>query len=357
MKKVESFREILLRKTRDDENLNTLIKYMDREILAEYAIESLEKMAERRVKGGKLNSAAQDFARDIGQGHAHMIHDALSHHATKMKAALTAGNESAAQDHAKSFVKTMNSAQRLSAHSGGKLKIDAADFKPWDQNNFPKHRKGDGKKRTDYTQAKGWHTMKGNNGEALLDSMLRGPHWSYEHSDSRTFNKYKDQAYPIHDVKVNGKYLHIDDTHQYDANEANHSHEFDSHPIHDIIMHSDDKLGADKRQKFLDSHHDFHTGEDGGQKQWISRHRDLMQNDENYNSRGIEAGKGLEEFKRDSHKAEMHDAHPEFGQSAQPAVESKVEEKPEAPKQDLSNIDWDKVPDDIKAMLGDYRKK
>lgn len=291
-KKMEGLREILLRKTQHDEYLHTLIKHMDGEILAEYAIESLEKMAQKKdFLGRKGNHILHHFGANMESDlEGDMLHDALSHHASNWKKATKSGNEDAARGHAKRFVELMNFAHRVEPHSNGKLKVDSVDLKPWEQNHHHKIKEGaTGKARKDYTtEAKGWHTRATNNAH---DFMRQPPHWSYKHSDPRLYNKHKDSPYPVEEVKINGKHLHIDDSDEYKGSFDENMHEFDHHPAVPHANTAAHQVDEAAKLKYIEGHSAWDSSEHVNK--WLDRHDQLAQNDPNYAKRGLEKPEGM----------------------------------------------------------------
>ena len=123
--KLSSFRELLLRKS-TSEDLGTLVKFMKDEVLADMVIESLEKMARIASKGSTANFPMRDFATEMDpELEPAMIHDALSHHASRYKQALKEGRNDLANQHAGQLLKIMNLADKVQKHTDGKLHVEA----------------------------------------------------------------------------------------------------------------------------------------------------------------------------------------------------------------------------------------
>lgn len=277
--KLEGLRQVLLRKTHDDSYLNTLIQHMSDEKLTEYVVESLSKMAQKKdFLGSHANHAEREFASKMDSDvEGAMLHDALSHHASKYRAALKAGRDDLATNHARQFRKLVSLGLRAQNHSNGQLNIEAPDIKPWERNAYTATKDGEtGHQQKHYnTATKGFHTK-----AAGHDWMRKPPHWSYK--GDPTAEKYKDQPYPMHDVKVNGKYLHIED---HEPISDYQPHEFDSHPVMAHVNRSDLHIKDEDRQKYIDEHHGWE--EHPHALSWAERHEKMAEEDpEGYMARG-----------------------------------------------------------------------
>jgi hypothetical protein len=242
--KLDNFKELLIKKADGNPNLQLLIKYMRDEYLVEHAIESLNKMA-RSYSNKNSNSAIMHFGAHMDpETDGAMIHDALSHHASHYRAALNSGNEKLADSHMKKIFQIMHMSEKLTRdglndHSGGKLKIDAIDPKPWERSGYSNISEKTGKFSTD---TKGWSRLSNSY------SWLRGgPHESY---GKETEAHGHSQAYPLNQIKVNGKHLHIDDV---EPTSDYVPHEFDEHPIMKYYKASPSSHNAEKHQEYLES--------------------------------------------------------------------------------------------------------
>lgn len=256
--KVDGFKELLLKKAEDNPNLQLLIKYMRDEYLVDHVSESLEKMA-RIYSKKNPNAALMHFGTHMdADTEGDMLHDALSHHASHYKAALKNGNEGMADSHMKKIFQIMHMSDKLTRdglndHSHGKLKVEAVDPKPWERAGFQNKNEKTGKFSTD---TKGWARHGSNY------SWLRGdPHESY---DKETDVHGHKGHYPLEQIKVNGKYLHIDD--EIDHKPGKHSdHPFDNHPI---MSHYKARPGTgdthhneEKHKQYLQAHDEFHDSD------------------------------------------------------------------------------------------------
>ena len=228
--KVENFRELLAKKAEGDDNLQTFVKFIDSEVLAEKALESLEKMARSRHKGDTANLALRDFATDMDpEMHPNMIRDALGHHVSRYKAALGSGRQDLANKHAKQAFNIMNMADRAQKHSQGKLAFEHVSPHAWERNKMtsqyevdhPKVQEGKYKAGEFKTKTKGLN-FRGSD----FSHLAGAPHESFIKEIKRHGHN---KAYPWREMKVNGKHIHIDDIEGglsgYEA------HPFDHHPI------------------------------------------------------------------------------------------------------------------------------
>ena len=348
--KMKGFREILLRKAKHDPDLQVLIKCAADEVIADYTLESLEKMAQKKdFLGRKGNHILHHFGAHMEPDlEGDMLHDAVSHHASKWKKAMKSGNEDAARGHASRFVELMNFAHRVKPHSGGKLDVDAPDLKLWEQNHYHKVKEGaSGKQRKHYsTEAKGWHTKASKNAH---DFMRQPPHWSYQYSDPRTYNKYKDSPYPIEDVKINGKHLHIDDSGDYEGDFHGNMHEFDHHPAIPHTNKSAAKITDQNRQAYVEAHHAWDDTEH--KNSWLDRHEKLEQEDPNYHKRGLQPPKGLHDHALDRVHHHPYEDEQASEASVQPAAAPKSSSVVRKPKAAKPSVNLDMIPDDIKSMM------
>ncbi len=247
MTSLANFKELLLKKSEGNEDLQTIIRFVDTDVLSDLLMESLEKMARGRHKGDAANAAVMDFGTEMDpEMEPHMIRDAIGHHVSHYKAALekvkSAGSDEEkkkakgnADQHAKQAFKLMNLADTVKKHSHGKLDIDYVPPQPWERNKFtsrysadhPKVQEGKYKVGDFTTKTKGLNydgSIFGNDGSNFLE---KAPHEAYTKEIKRHGNN---GAYPFEQVKVNGKYIPIEDV-EYKENLKDAAHPFDSHPI------------------------------------------------------------------------------------------------------------------------------
>jgi hypothetical protein len=227
--RLESFRELLVKKSQDV-SLQNIVRFMHDDVLAEFIIESLEKMARSSHKGDAANFAIRDFGTEMDPAHEpSMIHDALSHHVSHYKSALNNGNQGLANQHAKQVFRIMDLADQAQKHSHGKLQVDAVPPQPWErnakaetfgdriaklktaqENGEPLSEKeqkwisdnpvtrGDKKPDQFITDTKSWR-HRGND----FTFLQQAPHQSYSAEIRRHGH---DNAYPMEHIKINGKY-------------------------------------------------------------------------------------------------------------------------------------------------------
>lgn len=251
--KLDNFKELLSKKAEGNPNLQLLIKYIRDDYLTEHVVESLEKMA-RIYSKKNPNHAVMHFGTHMDpETEGNMIHDALSHHASHYKAALDTGNEKLADSHMKKIFQMMHMSDKLTRdglndHSGGKLNIEAIDPKPWERGGYS-NKNAQGKFSTD---TKGW----GRHGSDY--SWLRNdPHESYGKETDVHGHK---GAYPLEEIKVNGKHIHIDPV---ESPGSHVEHPFDTHPIMSHYKASPKAHTADTHSKYLELH-DAYNDEGGG---------------------------------------------------------------------------------------------
>lgn len=252
--KLDSFKEILLKKSQDNPNLQTLIKYIREDYLVEQVLESLEKMAASYSKKNP-NAAILHYGANMDpETDPGMIHDALSHHASGYKAALGAKNPKVADQHMKQIFKIMHTGDKLTRdaandHSHGKLKIEGIDPKPWERAGYP-NQNNEGKFSTD---TRGW----ARHGSDY--SWLRSkPHEAYS-NETKTHGHTG--AYPLEEIKVNGKYIHVDPKQEYSGKFE--PHEFDNHPV---MAHGETppkSHDASAHGKYIEDFENFHSNEGG----------------------------------------------------------------------------------------------
>lgn len=268
--KLDNFKKLLLKKAEDNPNLQLLIKYMRDDYLIDHTVESLNKMA-RSYSNKNPNHAVMHFGTYMDpETEGNMVRDALSHHASHYKAALNAGNEKLADQHMKKIFEIMHMSEKLTRdglndHSGGKLKIEAIDPKPWERQKYTNVGKS-GK----MTDTKGWSRSLGDY------SFMRGaPHESYGKEVESHGHK---GAYPLNQIKVNGKYLHIDDV---EPTQDFVPHAFDKHPVMKYYKASPTAHTSEKHQEYLKEFDAY--GDD------IDSYLDHIDTIQDYDTRGANA--------------------------------------------------------------------
>ena len=246
--KLDNFKELLIKRTSDDPSLQLLIKYMRDDYLLEHVMESLEKMATAYSKKNP-NHAVMHFGTHMDkETEPNMIYDALSHHASQYKAALKAGKNNLANQHMAQIFKIQQMGQKLTRnglndHSNGKLSMEAVDPKPWERTGYDKKNE-QGKFSTD---TKGWSRA----GADYAKFLSGDPHESYAKETDVHGHK---GAYPLEEMKVNGKYIDIDPNAKADKYIP---HEFDSHPIMSNFNTPPAEHTSDKHEDYLKAHEAF----------------------------------------------------------------------------------------------------
>lgn len=255
--RINNFKELLLKKSERSNNLNDFISGMNDDLLLDYVVESLEKMAQHIGKQKGPNDALVHYAKnDITDGD--MVHDALSHHATRYNAALKSGNDNVADKHMGQIFKIMHMANKITQdghtnHTSGRLNVSAVDPKPWERNKYTNMKAADPYKQSSYTtDTKGWG-YSGND----FSFLRKQPHHSYA---SEVSVHGHSKAYPLEEIKVNGKYLDID--HDHKGGKQYEPHALDTHPIMGVYGVSKKDFTDKQMQDYLASHGKFH--EDAG---------------------------------------------------------------------------------------------
>lgn len=284
MNNLGSFRELLIKKA-GDPSLENLIAFIKEDVLAEMVVESLEKMARARHKGDSANLATRHFAMEMDpETEPNMMHDALSHHASHYKSAMKAGRKDLANQHAKQIFRLMDLADQAQKHSQGKLHVEAVSPHAWERNAKTKQftaddepvKKGNKKPGQFVTDTKGWRYRGSDYG-----FLSQAPHGSYENEVRRHGH---DRAYPLEQIRVNGKYLDVQDI-PADQLKGYEDHPFGKHPI---MSHFEDP--ASKRSEADDlryvQEHDAYAGSPHMDKYFAGQEAMENANPEAYSKRG-----------------------------------------------------------------------
>lgn len=214
-----TFRDLLLEKT-DDLALQDLLKTLDDNSLHSLLVDALEK-SRSSIKGADAGYAIKKFGTDFNEATDTLARDALSHHASRYKAALKAGRPDIANKHMDRYMQTLNVLDKASPHSDGNIKVHYVDPKPWERNLYQEKKKdGSGEFSTDTrglnrTGAR-WH-----------DALTQAPHEAYS---SEIEGHGHAGAYPLEKNKVNEKYIHIKDIDPSAVTEFV-GHPLDNHPV------------------------------------------------------------------------------------------------------------------------------
>ena len=255
--KIESFRELLIKKAKGDPTLQSFIKYVKDELIVDHALETLEKMARASHKGDTANFPVRDFATEMDpETEPHMLR------VSQYKAALKAKNPALANRHAGQVYKMMNLADRTQKHSGGKLQFEHVSPHAWERNKFTntygtehplvqegKYKPGDFTIKTKGLNYKG----------SDYGFLQKPPHESYSKEIARHGHN---KAYPFEHMRVNGKYIPIDENADVEGG-AYKEHPFDQHPIlrsfddpvHKRTPEDDQRYVADRDKYYNESPH------------------------------------------------------------------------------------------------------
>lgn len=206
---LNSFRKLLLNKSRDN-NLSTLISVIKNNILNNLVLESLEKMAKPSA-----NSIVQHFAENMNPKLIpDMVHDALGHHISRYKTAVKSGRDKLANQHADKIFKIIHLAHKAEPLSEGKLHIEAEPIQPWSEHTYNSN-----------IDNRGWD-HKGND----YSFLKKEPKYGARYDTTIDKRGIKDSPYPLENIKVNGKYVHVDDINPSEI-QGFESHPFDNHPV------------------------------------------------------------------------------------------------------------------------------
>lgn len=267
--KLDNFKELLSKKAGDNDNLKLLIKYMRDDYLVDHVMESLNKMAAIYSKKNP-NHALMNFGTSMDpEVEGDMIHDALGHHASQYKAALKSGDKRLADRHMQKIFDLMHMSDKLTRdglndHSNGKLKVEGVDPKPWERSKFADQHES-GKFKTD---TKGWARSTKERGpdnawHANFDWLRGLPHDSY--NKETDVHGHKD-AYPLEQIKVNGKHIHVDPDAEYNGEFIEHP--FDSHPIMSNFRSSPKDYTSENHAKYLQDVDAYNAPGGGADSYW-----------------------------------------------------------------------------------------
>ena len=285
--KFDSFRELLVKKS-GNSDLEQLVKFVKDDLLANMVVESLEKMARSKHKGDSANNAMRHFGLEMdSETEPHMIHDALSHHASRYKAAVKAGRSDLANQHAGQIFRMVDMSDQLQKHSQGKLHVEAVSPHAWERHgktnqystDDAKVQEGKYKAGEFKTKTKGWR-YRGKN----FDFLQSAPHDSYSNEVRRHGHN---KAYPMEEIKVNGKHLHIEDVDPEELKGAK-GHMFDNHPIMSHFEESPKHRTPERDEQYRKSHDEFHDS-DHVNSFWDKHEKMESENPEAYASRGSKA--------------------------------------------------------------------
>lgn len=270
---LNSFRDLLEKKIIDLDLKKTLENTTD-SVLVDYVVEILEKMARHSLKSANENVSLSNFVSqmdpDTDHAEAHFIRDAMGHHASHYKAALKAGNQNLANEHAKEFIKLGHLAHKIERIDPSKLKFDTVDLQPWQATRpdlFADPHKTSG---VDLTGWRSHKKMKGNKDYSWLQNpphesrsgeIFKKPYKTTTNEDGTIEHHFHNEAFPMEHVRINGKHIPIENV------DISHGfftpHPFDSHPVMDVFDDSASKHSPQDAAKYQDKLSKFHDSEEG----------------------------------------------------------------------------------------------
>jgi len=264
--KLDSFKSLLIKKAEGNTDLQTLIRLISHDILAEEIIESLEKMASS--KGNKANSALTSFAGGMTEPDIHMLHDAISHHISHAAAInkehpptmapithdinVTDHRDGGVQKtrqfdtqkvdmhplatkHIETAMKLANIAAKSRKWSMGKMSFDHVPPNAWEMNHTSDHTRANSKGHIKFADdQQGLKRKLDNNRFPNHGYLMLTPHPSSKNKGKLRGNEGQ---YPFEEMKINDKHIVIDPAH-YGAIDSNGKaptkytpHAFESHPL------------------------------------------------------------------------------------------------------------------------------
>lgn len=310
-----SFKEILLKKSVGNKNLQILIEYMGEENLVSHVVEALEKMARpTHNTGSRVNGPTLAYAANLDRSDVAQIRDAMSHHVSHYKAALKAHHAATdplekakfrriADQHLDHLIPTMHLAAKMKPHSHGKIDMDYVELPAWETNYTTIDRRPETGKFKHDTKKLGRRPSPGaskwgdsdkpeSRGVPDYHYLEMPPHHAHEHYEKMPH----EGGYPWEEVQIGspaeidaGKaYLHIEDV----ADKKEYTpHPFDFHPInarsggdrtHDVNA---DHFSPDSLNKFAEDLAGWKSSEH--HKRWQDMQRSAYQADpEGYKKRG-----------------------------------------------------------------------
>jgi len=292
---LNSFRDLLLKKSQDNPALQDLIKMVKDEVILNKILESLEKMARPHASMGRgANAGVVAFANQMKNKDVEMMRDSLGHHIAHHKAALKAGNREVADKHLNKIIPLMHLAGKSAAHSGGQLGFDYVPLEPWESNATTVDRRPETGKLIEGTKGLGRRPAKSSGKSKYGVSRAVS---NYHYLEMPPHGGHPDQSksqhtggYPFehtllgNPAKVDSKeaHLHIPEV---EAKGEFTAHPFDEHPVNKIVDLSQSELTPDKMDAFANELNNWHESEP--HKQWTQGVKEAYSADpEAYKSRG-----------------------------------------------------------------------
>lgn len=280
---MKSFKELLLKKSQFNEELNEFLSAMDETLLKSHLLEILEKAEHSKDSASRkktINYILTHYSEAKRPFDHKLIHDAMSHHASNAISAHQDGNEELRDRHAFQFVKLGDLARRLDATDNPINFEPPASLSPWQANtgdayassdkggfNFPNWnihhpdknfaiRIKDKEPKQKTSQKISSPEGEGQKKAPRFDMahMFSPPHPDHEYRDEKGImnaekaSGEKLSRYPFELTKVAGKYLNIKPTHsgEYEP------HIMDSHPIMDHFSISNKKVKEESGAEYAD---------------------------------------------------------------------------------------------------------
>lgn len=296
--KLDSFKEILIKKSIDNNDLNTFIKSIDEDTLYEYVSDLLEKSEDFESKRHfKPNEIVKKFGGGLTDTQSGLLYGQLSHHASKYIAAHKAVDkesdpqkkaaiQDAANKHAAAFMTSASLAQKISKDAASSekglgtnhserapvsIRIGVPDVTPWQRHaNTNRFTNESGKVPGHFSSVAPGLAFKG---KADFSYLHKKPHpgmplKSHEDDVKEGFDR-KNSTYPIQNTKIHFKNNETGEEYQHHINidpEEKFSGKFephimDSHPI--FGMHNHEHESPDHfmiRNGELNRHPNEHGG-------------------------------------------------------------------------------------------------
>jgi hypothetical protein len=269
--KLDSFKEILLKKIDGDPQLKLSIVNADNDFLLNRILESLEKMATPKENMGlKANAAIVAMAKRLTNKDVAMVRDALGHHMSHYKAARKAGDRKTADMHLNKLIPMMHLIARIGAKNPQMINLDyVPGIRAWELN-YTRSDKvpGSSKYKED---PKGLRRRPAN----TVRSPHPEDHPEFNSKKARSVPDYRylempphphlaDEAaphtsgYPFELTRVGPTSL-LDQGHGFlnikdiEGKEGYVPHAFDHHPIHELADMPQDKMTPEKMSNFVES--------------------------------------------------------------------------------------------------------
>jgi hypothetical protein len=233
MVKLNAFKQLLLKKINNNEDLSFLVESIDDNKLFKYAVESLSKAAHDKVHGKKASSILARWGTQMNMIEPHMVYDGLSHHASHYKAALKNGDTDVADTHMKKIFDIVRLLQKSKLHSQDKMSYNVVEPNAWERTKYTAVVDKDHHRAQSGAKPVGSFTTdtRGFNYTGKDFNHMRQPKHDYHKNDIETAGH--DGSYPLEEMsvtlpEVGKKHIHIEDV---SGKTGYVPHVIDSHPI------------------------------------------------------------------------------------------------------------------------------